>query len=92
MFLAEKMETKLKINDHKVHWSSCSFEYLFNRLKEETNELLSELARNDLSDVKNLSDEAREAIVLECADIANFAAMIAENISNKNGVKNDKRI
>uniref|UniRef100_A0A6M3K3H0 Uncharacterized protein n=1 Tax=viral metagenome TaxID=1070528 RepID=A0A6M3K3H0_9ZZZZ len=62
------MERKLKKNDYKKHWKECSLEYLQNRLKNELQEL------NFL--LKKISN--KREVINECADIANFAMMIAD--------------
>lgn len=61
------MEHKLRLNNHKPNWRTCSVDYLRERLDQELAEL----------------DEALEAgdphlIYDECADVANFAMMIAD--------------
>jgi len=65
---AERMETRLKENDHKGGWLTCSFEYLLERLREEVDELDTALNGYDLDDDP----------VIEAADVANFAMMIAD--------------
>ncbi len=65
---ADRMEYKLKCNDHKGGWNSCTMEYLLRRLKEEVAEL-----------EKMIDDpQLQGGVDLECADVANFAMMIAE--------------
>lgn len=68
---AEIMEQKLKENDHKHHWSDSDNSWLLERLLEEVKELES------IMDSLSTSDEEKQR---ECADIANFAMMIADNI------------
>lgn len=71
-WFAERMESKLKENDHKGGWDGCNLYWLVERLKEETNELLCEInIHRDLG-------ENRQSIIRESADIANFAMMIAD--------------
>lgn len=69
---AVKMISKLEKNRHKKHWSKVDAEYLFNRLIEEVEELRDALTGTDGD------------IVSECCDVANFAMMIADNLSNSN--------
>ncbi len=69
---AEQMEIALQRNDHKGGWDNCSFEYLFTRLIEEVGEI-SQAARNG------------DPITKECADVANFAMMIADRFGNLKG-------
>ena len=68
--LAIDMLFKLRQNCHKAHWNTVSNAYLFERLKEEVAELESALSGDS------------EDVMLECADVANFAAMIADNSHN----------
>jgi len=63
-WFAELMEEKLKKNDWKSHWKNASFEYLFGRIVDETEELYFA--------------EGKEKID-ECVDIANLVMMIADN-------------
>lgn len=60
---------KLRLNCRKSHWESCSIPWLLRRLQEEVGELFEALL---------LEGDPYE-IEQECADIANFAAMIAQN-------------
>jgi NTP pyrophosphatase (non-canonical NTP hydrolase) len=62
-------EKKLKRNDHKLHWSNCTSEFLFGRLLDEVAELHKAMLTGVPSDTKD-----------ECVDIANFAMMIADNL------------
>lgn len=65
--LSADMLLKLRHNKQKAHWSTVSNDWLLTRLKEEVSELECAL-------------ESGEGIVYECADVANFAAMIADNV------------
>lgn len=80
---AEQMELKLRENDHKGGWEKCELPYLQKRLNEEEEELNEAI-------YKRWTDWGRSVgegyffgtlddneIVSECADIANFAMMIA---------------
>jgi NTP pyrophosphatase (non-canonical NTP hydrolase) len=71
---AEKMESRLKENDHKGGWGECSFEYLFVRLIEEASELGSALF------IQAIGTENRKRIIKEAADVANFAMMISDRV------------
>lgn len=73
LFFAEGMLYKLKKNSHKAHWETVSCDYLFDRLKEEVQELAD--ARSGTV----------EQIIDECYDVANFAMMIADNLSKGRG-------
>ena len=71
-WFAEQMENKLKENDKKGGWDDCNIYWLIQRIREETNELLSAVNLNrDLGATK-------ENIIREAADVANFAMMIAD--------------
>jgi len=63
---SEKMNAKLFKNRFKAHWSTVPQSYLLERLKEELVEL---------------EEALREGVGIEseCADVANFAMMIADN-------------
>lgn len=70
-WFAEQMELRLRANDHKGGWKNCRVFLLLNRLFDEARELYDAVCYAQ-SDTKN--------IIQECADIANFAMMIADNI------------
>ena len=59
---AEEMEERLQENDHKHHWSNYTPQQMFERLKEELEELTWAFTNEDK--------------MLECVDVANFAMMI----------------
>lgn len=69
---AEKMVLKLEKNRHKQHWSVCDTIYLFDRLLQEVAELKEALERNSV-----------ENMVSECCDVANFAMMLADNLTKR---------
>lgn len=75
-----RMEAKLAVNDHKPNWNTQTMEYLHERLGQEADELYNAFRYyNSLPpDVPN--DKAREKAIDECADVANFAMMIADNL------------
>ncbi len=60
---------KLNEYPHKPDWSMHSYPYLLMKLKGEVEEL-------DIS----LQEDSPDEIIRECADVANFAMMIADNI------------
>ena len=69
------MEAKLQENKHKRHWSTCEHLWLLARMVEEVGELSSLMNRD-----RGLPEGASvRAIARECADVANFAMMIADN-------------
>ena len=63
------MQKKLDENSHKGGWEGCDNSYLFKRLNQEIKEMKTAIKKN-----KN-----RHMVIRECADIANFAMMIADN-------------
>ncbi len=63
------MEEKLLRNDHKDNWTGMTVNQLFLRLVQETLELTAALEADSKTD-----------IISECADIGNFAMMIAEKM------------
>ena len=68
-WFAKRMEQTLQRNDYKGGWSECQWEYLIDRLREESQELRLALEAGD--NVEN--------IIKEATDVSNFAMMIAEN-------------
>lgn len=77
-WFTEKMKMKLFLNKNKPHWDKVSIEYLITRLQEELEELKTAV----------LGDE----LVMECADVANFAMMIADKSERSFlGINNNKQ-
>jgi hypothetical protein len=66
-------------NVAKAHWNGAHTGWLLARLKEETNELLEEMFQ---AFIHPEIGKERE-IISECADIAAFAMMIADNTRRK---------
>ncbi len=62
------MKHKLLMTRHRSHWSTLDTDLLFDRLREELEELRMAIVHGD-----------RKAIVSEAADVGNFAMMIADN-------------
>lgn len=73
-WFAKQMERKLKKNDHKGGWKRCELQYLSMRLTQERKELTEAIASKDT-----------QKIIDECADIANFALMIADKFGPEFG-------
>ena len=71
LWFARQMEIKLKENDHKSDYRNESLQYLSMRLTQERKELTEALKSRD-----------QIKIIRECADIANFAMMIADQFKN----------
>lgn len=88
MRFAAAMELKLRQNDKKGGWDRCSYRYLLCRLKEEVQELDQCFSKPDSrSDSIGMDFGTQpigripiEEIIGECADVANFAMMIADNL------------
>jgi len=83
------MEYKLSQNRHKAGWRKSTFETLSNYLIQEATELLE--ATSELTNIINLPagaakrDQQRKIdmnTLLEAADVANFAMMIADKVEN----------
>ena len=66
------MQQELDNNDHKSGWEGLSPQWIIHRIKQETNELERAIKNKRL----------RKKIISECADIANFAMMLADNTRN----------
>lgn len=79
---ANLMEAKLRENDWKGGWEGCADLDLFERLGEESAELLSALHRHakrlSWGDGWVMETDTEERIGREAADVANFAMMIAD--------------
>jgi NTP pyrophosphatase (non-canonical NTP hydrolase) len=74
-WFAEKMEQKLQKHDKKKGpdgWLNEDISWLIDRLKEEVNELEEKIFDFDYSEKETLK------LINECADVANFAMMIAD--------------
>jgi len=69
LWFAREMEKKLAANSHKGGWHHCSLQYLSMRLTQERKELQKAIKSKDVND-----------IIGECADVANFAMMIADTV------------
>lgn len=84
-WFASEMEAKLRENDHKGHWADGNtVEELLPRIMDERDELLLAVHGLDLDGPKEkLSSKDACEIIRECADIANFAMMIADLVRMK---------
>lgn len=63
---------KFSDNRHRAHWAHVTCRYLLGRLRQEVGELEAEME-------KGYATRPADYVVSECADVANFAAMIADN-------------
>lgn len=88
---AEMMERKLQENESKGTWNSCNFAYLQHRIIEEHKELVEAAKLFLVGEPATFTHGSSLvmgkvptpiALKLECADIANFAMMISDNITN----------
>lgn len=79
--LAKDMQFKLNKNKFKPcdnlntdgkgrNWEDCNFYWLVTRIQDEIDELIEEFEKGDYKESR-----------LECADIANFAMMIHDNLN-----------
>lgn len=86
LWFSDLMERKLKQNDFKSGWDSCSFKYLLDRTRDEIDELLYAWFNHRHKEEWNkpLDDKDSDKIIKECVDIANFVMMIADNTRNNN--------
>ena len=76
---AQLMERKLRSHDSgrgKRGWKIASHRWLYNRLRQELNELAYAIAKPPV-------DQSRAA--MECVDVANFAMMIADVLGQLEG-------
>lgn len=74
VWFAGEMERELRNNDYKGGWRECEVEELFRLLNEEVGELGDVL--------KNGGHISDARIISECADVANFAMMIADIVKS----------
>jgi hypothetical protein len=70
MKFAHDMEKQLKVNDHKRGWEDEHQNFLFNRIAH---------SLRKLDDAMKKVDRDKHEITILCANIANFAMMIADN-------------
>ncbi len=88
-WFAEEMERELRNNDHKSGWENSNPRDLIPRIEGETRELV--LLAHDLklgTAREKISPEQKKKLISECADIANFAMMVADIIEH--GVEKTK--
>ena len=74
---AVNMQQELDNNDYKTGWENLSPSWIIHRIKQETKELEKAIKEKHL----------KRKIISECADIANFVMMLADNI--RNGIYDD---
>ena len=66
------MRNKLEMNTDKVHWSQCNITFLMEGLDRNFDDLTQALINGD-----------KEDVIKSCADIANYAMMIADNVGRR---------
>lgn len=69
---AESMEARLKEHEDKGGWTESTFRFLMNELEGHVEDLEYALFEQGVQD----------SVANECADISNFAMMIADNFSS----------
>jgi len=79
-WFAQRMEAKLRENDHKGGWENCSLDWLIERLFQEANELWRTINH----------PSTFEMVIYEAADVANFAMMIADIARRINAPETEK--
>ena len=82
--MALAMESRLQANEHKGGWRDETFVFLAARVEDELRELREAIAKYSLAKfygdgASNDEVVAREDVLHEAADVANFAMMIADN-------------
>jgi NTP pyrophosphatase (non-canonical NTP hydrolase) len=70
---AKVMDNELDENDHKTGWLGLSPQWLINRIRQETAELENAIKHK----------KSKSVILSECADVANFAMMIFDNMQEE---------
>lgn len=79
-WFADEMRAKLEANDHKRGWDDLDPEFAMYRMRQEQREIgdaLDQAYDQGHSDAATVSDTFAQQIVEECADVANFAMMLA---------------
>ena len=84
-WFSEQMESILRANDDKGGWEGCSADYLLSRMQEELEEMIEKASEIgwDVFMCVRADKEKIDDLIRECADIANFAMMIADNARNR---------
>lgn len=78
--MIEKLEAKQYENDDS--WDVCSTDYLFKRMYEEIAEIVDVLRQEPSVSEPWEWHPWHKRLALECADVANFAMMIADRLGN----------
>jgi len=84
---ANTMKLKLRLNSHKPGWQDCGYTHLLERLHQEVGELAEAVTEHISSPRPSpnsyFGDVTSAHVEMECADVANFAMMIAYIASQK---------
>lgn len=78
--LVDSMKHKLAVNSHKGHWENMTSGHILGLLKGEVRELEEAVLSNGFT---------YDDILMECADVANFAMMLHDNIVRSAGKEED---
>src|SRR5271157_741215 len=84
-WFAGEMETKLRNHDDRHGWNDAEMVWLFHRVRDETSEL--NLVLQEYITHSSFSPKwsgISKDVISECADVANFCMMIADN-ANRSG-------
>jgi NTP pyrophosphatase (non-canonical NTP hydrolase) len=92
---AKLMEKKLRQNDHKGGWQREDPDYILKRLREEVEEIAAygghlvgaQIRHLEHPDDPQQKSSKADSIGEECADVANFAMMIADNSGALKGLR-----
>ena len=79
-WFAGEMETKLRNHDDRHGWNDAGMVWLFHRVRDETSEL--NLVLQEYITHSSFSPKwsgISKDVISECADVANFCMMIADN-------------
>lgn len=76
-----KMENRLRKNDHKGGWDRENGDFLSDKLKEEFEEVQELLKKLNFDIILIKNKRTRTKLINECADLANIAMMIADNVA-----------
>ena len=77
LWFAGRMQAKIADNKRKGDWKYLSFQYLYERFREESEELRQVLSRLESG---KYGDDIWESVIQECIDTANFSMMIADKM------------
>ena len=94
MEFAKRMQYKLNKNKHKTGWEHLSIDWLRERMLFEADELKDFIAdyammKADPKTDEQVLEDMRDDMKNECADVANFAMMIFDNIENHKSIQAD---